>query len=123
MALSHRVELSLAHQDFDTGQNPAPLGLCALRLKQDIVVLKLRGAGEALLDSDTWMRQLDVGARRKRADAGALGTKKSGAEFYVSATTLFSALGVLINLSLRFMQSNQGGLPGFWWRAGPWPGT
>ena len=120
-AWSDRVEVSLARQDFDTGKNLAALGLSGLHLKQDIVGLKLRVAGDAVLDSDTWMPQLAVGLLNKRVDAGALeptltgalGAKKSGTEFYVSATKLFLAPGVLVNLTLRATQANQGGLLGF----------
>ena len=120
-AWSDRVEVSLARQDFDTGKNLAALGLSGLHLKQDIVGLKLRVAGDAVLDSDTWMPQWAVGLLNKRADTGALeptltgalGAKESGTEFYVSATKLFLAPGVLVNLTLRATQANQGGLLGF----------
>ncbi len=121
LTFSDRVELSLARQDLDTGNNLAPLGLGGLHVKQDIVGVKLRVAGDAVLDSDTGMPQLAVGLLHKRADAGALaptltgalGAKKGGTEFYVSATKLFLASGVLVSLTLRATQANQGGLLGF----------
>lgn len=116
-----RFEASLARQDFDTRANLAALGLSGLHLKQDIFGLKLRLAGDAVLDSDRWMPQIAVGVLHKRVDAGALaptltgalGAKSSGTEVYLSATKLFLAPGVLANVTFRATQANQGGLLGF----------
>jgi len=116
-----RVELSIARQDFDTQDNLAPLGLAGLHLKQDIVGLKLRVAGDAILDSDTLMPQIAIGLEHKKAHVGALrptlfgplGAKDSGTDVYVSATKLFLAQGVLVNLTLRSTKANQNGLLGF----------
>jgi hypothetical protein len=122
---NNRVELSLAHQDFNAGDNLAPLGLLGLHLKQDIVGLKLRLAGDAVLDSDRLMPQLAVGMHRKCSDAaalgavlydaqgGPLGARRCGTEVYLSATKLFLAPGVLVNATLRSTEANQGGLLGF----------
>lgn len=118
---SDRVEASIARQDFDTRNNLAALGLCGLHLKQDIVGLKLRLAGDAVLDSDHWMPQIAVGVLHKRTDVGALGptltgalgAKTSGTEVYLSATKLFLAHGILVNATLRATEANQGGLLGF----------
>ncbi len=120
LAWNDRLELSFARQDFDTGDNLAPLGLPGLRLKQDIAGLKLRLAGDAVLDADTWMPQLAVGVLHKRADAGALaptlhgalGARQADAELYLSATKLFLPSRVLANLTLRATRANQGGLLG-----------
>lgn len=116
-----RFELSLAHQDFDTGDNLAPLGLAGLHLRQDIVGAKVRVAGDAVLDADTWMPQVAIGVQAKRARAGAfeptltgtLGANRSGADLYVSATKLLLAQGVLVNATLRATKANQNGLLGF----------
>lgn len=121
VGLHDRVEVSLARQDFDTRSNLAPLGLDGLHLKQDIASVKLRVAGDAILDSDTLMPQIAIGLEAKRSDAGnlgptlygALGAKRSGTDVYVSATKLFLAEGVLVNLTLRSTQANQNGLLGF----------
>ncbi len=121
LGLGERAELSLARQDLDTGDNLAPLGLGGLHLKQDILGAKLRLAGDAVLDSDTWWPQLAVGLLHKRSDSGALeptltgplGARRSGTELYLSATKLFLAPGVLANLTLRATRANQGGLLGF----------
>ncbi|MDE2277650.1 MAG: DUF3034 family protein [Burkholderiales bacterium] len=117
----NRVELSFARQDFDTRDNLAALGLAGLHLKLDVWGLKLRVAGEAILDSDRWTPQIAIGVLHKRVDAGALaptltgalGAAPSGTDVYVSATKLFLAPGLLANLTLRLTQANQGGLLGY----------
>jgi hypothetical protein len=116
-----RIEATLARQDFDTRDNLAPLGLAGLHLKMDVAGLKVRVAGDAVLDSDRWMPQVAVGVLHKSVDAGALtptltgalGASKSGTELYLSATKLFLAPGVLVNATLRSTTANQGGLLGF----------
>jgi hypothetical protein len=127
IAWDDRFELSLAHQDFDTGPVGGALAGALgdpsfndLRLKQDIVGLKLRVAGDAVLDSDSWMPQIAVGLQYKKAHAGpladvltAFGAKDSGTDLYVSATKLFLAQGILANLTLRATKANQNGLLGF----------
>ena len=120
LGLNDRVELSLARQDFDTGDTGAALGLPGLHLKQDIVSAKLRLAGDAVLDTDTWIPQVAIGVEHKTLHAGglaptldALGAKTRGTDVYLSATKLFLAQGVLVNLTLRATQANQNGLLGF----------
>jgi len=127
LAWDDRVELSLAHQDFDTGPVGGALagvlGNAAfndLHLKQDIAGLKLRLAGDAVLDSDTWMPQVAVGVEYKTSHGGpladvlaAFGAKDSGTDVYLSATKLFLASGILANLTLRATKANQNGLLGF----------
>jgi hypothetical protein len=116
-----RVELSIARQDLDTGDNLAPLGLGGLHLRQDIFGAKVRLVGDAVLDSDTLMPQVAIGIERKKTHAGALaptlfgplGARDSGTDVYVSATKLFLAEGVLVNLTLRATRANQNGLLGF----------
>lgn len=121
LGVHDRFELSWARQDLDTGSNLAALGLAGLHLKQDIVGLKARLAGEAVLDSDRLMPQISAGLEFKHTDAGALaptlfgplGAKASGTDAYVSATKLFLAQGLLANLTLRVTKANQNGLLGF----------
>jgi hypothetical protein len=120
LAWGEQLELSIARQDFDTGDTGTALGLPGLHLKQDIVGLKWHFAGDAVLDSDTWMPQLAVGIESKRLDAGglaptlgALGAKTDGVDIYLSATKLLLAQGVLLNGTLRATKANQNGLLGF----------
>ena len=120
LAYDERIELSVAHQDFDTGSTGAALGLPGLRLKMDVVGAKLRLAGDAVLDSDTLMPQVAAGVEFKSLDAGgldatlaALGAGRRGTDFYVSATKLFLAEGILVDGTLRLTKANQNGLLGF----------
>ncbi|MBC7956777.1 MAG: DUF3034 family protein [Cytophagales bacterium] len=115
-----RIEASLARQDFDTGPVGGALGMDGLRLKQDIIGLKLRVAGDAVLDSDSLMPQIAVGVLHKKTHADrlsttltAFGAKDSGTDIYVSATKLFLAQGILVNGTLRATKANQNGLLGF----------
>lgn len=120
LGLDDRVELSLARQDLDTGVTGVALGLPDLHLKQTIVGVKARVAGDAVLESDSLMPQIAVGAQFKSLDSSgldgtldALGASRSGADYYVSATKLFLAQGVLVNATLRATKGNQNGLLGF----------
>ncbi len=115
-----RVEATLARQRFDTGPTGSALGLPGLKLDLDVVGLKARVAGEAVLDADSWMPQVAVGLLHKRLHAGglaptlqALGAKTEGTEFYASATKLLLAPGLLFNVTLRATKANQNGLLGF----------
>lgn len=115
-----RLEASLARQEFDTGQSIAPLGFPGLKLRQTIVGLKLRVAGDAVLDSDNLMPQIAVGIEYKDLDSGrfkpvlrSLGAHTRGTDFYASATKLFLAQSVLVNTTLRATRANQNGLLGF----------
>jgi hypothetical protein len=118
--IGDRIEISLARQDFDTGRTGTALGLPGLHLKQDIVGLKWHFAGDAVLDSDSWMPQLAIGLEHKRVDAasleptlGLLGADLSGTDLYLSATKLLLAEGLLVNGTLRITKANQNGLLGF----------
>ncbi|MBW8849049.1 MAG: DUF3034 family protein, partial [Burkholderiales bacterium] len=112
-----RVEISLAKQDLDTESNLSSLGLDGLHLKQDILGVKVRVVGDAVLDSDTLMPQVAIGLEHKKTHAGALGptlfgplgARGSGTDVYVSATKLFLAQGVLVSLTLRATKANQNG--------------
>ena len=121
-----RVEVSLARQDFDASPSIALNGIAPFgvtpgqHLKMDVLGLKVKVAGDAILDSDTWMPQIAVGLEYKSVDAGSLGsvlnflgTKTTGTDVYVSATKLFLAQSLLVNGTLRYTNANQNGLLGF----------
>jgi hypothetical protein len=125
LGIHDRVELSIARQDLRTGITGTQLGLPGLHLKQNIVGAKVRLAGEAVLDSDSWMPQIATGVQYKSLDSSgldgtlqALGAKRSGTDVYVSATKLFLAPGILVNATLRATKANQNGLLGFGARLG-----
>lgn len=126
LGFKDRIELSVARQDFNASpaialNGIAPFGVTpGQHIKMDIVGLKVRVAGDAVLDSDTLMPQIAVGVEHKRARPGSiqsvynfLGVKNSGTDLYVSATKLFLAQGILVNGTLRYTKANQNGLLGF----------
>jgi hypothetical protein len=120
LGIDDRWELSIARQDFATGSTGRALGLPGLHLKMDIVGAKLRVLGDAVLDSDSWVPQVAAGVELKdtHADAlkpilQALGARTGGFDWYVSATKLLLAQGLLVNGTLRLTKANQNGLFGF----------
>lgn len=115
-----RVEMSVGRQDLDTGITGTALGVPGLHLKLDIVGLKVRLMGDAILDSDTWMPQVTAGVQFKQLKSSgldstlkALGARRDGIDVYLSATKLFLAQGLLVNGTLRLTNANQNGLLGF----------
>jgi Protein of unknown function (DUF3034) len=120
VGIHDRYELSLAQQDFNTRDTGTALGLPGLHLKQTILGAKVRVLGDAVLDSDTWVPQVAVGVQYKKLGStglngtlDALGAKREGVDFYVSATKLFLAQGLLVNGTLRATKANQNGLLGY----------
>lgn len=115
-----RFEFSVARQDLDTRGTGTALGLPGLHLKQDIIGAKVRVAGDAILDADTFMPQIAVGLQYKTlkstgldATLNALGAKRSGTDLYVSATKLYLNQSLLLNGTLRATKANQNGLLGY----------
>ena len=111
-----RVEISLARQEFD-----ASVVVPDTTLRLDILGLKVRVAGDAVLDSESWMPQIAVGAEYKHLDPGAavggvldsVGARRNGVDFFVSATKLVLSQGLLVNATVRATRANQNGLLGF----------
>ncbi|MEN9587709.1 MAG: hypothetical protein RIT15_1284 [Pseudomonadota bacterium] len=120
IGFNNQYELSIARQAFNTGITGPQLSVPNLVLKQTILGVKARVAGDAVLDSDTWKPQLAVGAQFKSLDSTGLdatlttlGAKRAGVDLYASATKLFLAQGILVNGTLRATKANQNGLLGF----------
>ncbi len=115
----NRVELSFAQQRFNTEQVGGALGLGdGFTFKQDIVGVKVRIAGDLVLDSDRAMPQISVGVQYKKNNQPAVlafvgAQDDSGTDVYVTATKLFLAEGLLLNGTLRFTKANQIGILGF----------
>ncbi len=120
------LEVSLARQDFDASPAIALNGIAPFgvqpgqKIKMDVLGLKFKVAGDAVLDSDSLMPQIAVGLEYKSVDPGSIGSvlnfldaKKQGTDLYVSATKLFLAQGILLNGTLRYTRANQNGLLGF----------
>lgn len=114
-----RLELSIAHQRFNTGLTGTALGLDPDHaFRQDVFGAKLRLFGSAVYDQDRWLPQVSIGAQHKRnLDDDlitALGAENdSGTDYYVSATKLFLSQSLLVNTTVRATKANQMGLLGF----------
>ncbi len=119
VGIADRVELSVARQDFKATDGP----LNGLRVSQNIFGVKVKVAGDAVYDQDSWMPQIAVGAEYKRNDGfsgllnvpvTALGAKKtSGTDYYIAATKIFLDQSLLANVTIRETEANQMGLLGF----------
>jgi hypothetical protein len=75
-------------------------------------------AGDAVLEQDSWLPQIAVGAQYKKNDQpGVLAfvgaRDDSGVDYYVSATKLYLAQSLLLNGTVRFTKANQFGILGF----------
>ena len=113
-----RVEVSIAEQRFGLGTT-----VPGLSIKQDVFGLKVKVAGDAVYDQDTYMPQIAVGLQYKHNQnfdpiPRALGARKSsGVDYYVAATKLLlgAAAGrnLLLNATLRATKANQLGILGF----------
>lgn len=114
-----RFELSYARQRFDTRAVGAALGLGrGFTFEQDIIGAKLRLAGDAVLEQDSWLPQIALGVQHKRNRQGAVvravgAESDSGTDIYLSATKLFLAQSLLLNGTLRWTEANQIGILGF----------
>ena len=122
VGFADRVELSLAQQHFKGSLAP----LDQLSIRQDIVGIKVKLAGDAVYDQDRAMPQIAVGALFKRnrgvGGLGALGVSNvtqlgakddSGTDYYVAATKVLLDSSLLLNGTLRATKANQMGLLGF----------
>ena len=119
VGLHDRVELSVSRQAFDTEAVGAALSLGqGFTIHQDTYGVKVKLAGDAVLEQDRWMPQIAVGVQHKRNDQGGLlsaigATSASGTDVYVSATKLYLAQSVLLNATVRLTKANQFGILGF----------
>lgn len=119
VGLYNRVELSYAQQRFNTEDVGAALGLGrGFTFRQDVFGVKVRLFGDAVLEQDSWLPQVSVGAQYKKNDQDAIvkfvGAKRSqGTDYYVNATKLFLAQSLLVNATVRFTKANQIGILGF----------
>ncbi len=122
VGIADRFEMSLAQQHFRGSLAP----LDALSIRQDILGIKVKLAGDAVYDQDRAMPQVAVGALFKRnrglGGLGALGVSKvtqlgasddRGTDYYVAATKLYLDSSLLLNGTVRATKANQMGLLGF----------
>lgn len=118
VGIHDRVELSMARWSFKLSD-----AVPGKALEMTVVGVKLKVAGDAVYDQDTWMPQISVGAQFKSNDDGDFVKANLGAirssdlDVYASATKLWlgaaAGYNVLGNLTLRLTRANQFGLIGF----------
>lgn len=119
VGIYNRVELSVAQQRFNTEDVGAALGLGrGFTFRQTVVGVKVRLFGDAVLDQDSWLPQVSVGAQYKKNNQDAVvkyvGAKRSqGTDYYISATKLILSQSVLLNATVRLTKANQTGILGF----------
>lgn len=119
IGIHDRVEISYAHQTFDTKDVGTALGLgYGYELKQNIIGLKVRVYGDGVLDQDSWIPQIAVGVQYKKHEQGKI-VKSIGAkddkswDFYLTGTKIFLSQSLLANLTIRATEANQLGILGY----------
>jgi hypothetical protein len=119
IGIRDRVEISFARQTFDLNRVGGDLGLRNdFTINQNVVGVKVRLFGNLVLDQDSFLPQVAVGAFYKHNDRGeivrSLGAQRhNDFEYYVSATKLILSQSILLNGTLRLTRANQFGLLGF----------
>lgn len=114
-----RVELSFAKHSFNSLAVGASLNIGhSYKFEQDIFGLKVKVIGDAVLEQNTWIPQVAIGAQFKenknRKVIQSLGVKDNkGVDYYVSATKILLNQSLLYNLTLRATKANQFGILGF----------
>lgn len=120
--IADRLEISLADQQFKGSLAP----LDQLDIRQQIVGVKVKLAGDIVYDQDSAMPQVAAGILYKRQQRlgglGALGVSKvqqlgasddHGYDYYLAATKLMLEHSLLLNATVRATRANQMGLLGF----------
>lgn len=119
VGLYDRVELSYAHQFFDTENAGALLGLGkGFTFEQDIIGVKVRLFGDAVYGQDSILPQVAVGLQYKSGDktglVKALGAKSGqGLDYYVAFTKIFLDQSLVVDATIRATRANEDGLLGF----------
>ena len=117
--INNRVEISYAHQDFNTLKVGGALGLGRnFTFSQDIVGAKVRLYGDTVYDQDSYLPQLAAGVQykigNKNSIVRAVGAKDSqGADFYLAATKLYLEQSLLVDATVRMTRANELGILGF----------
>ena len=111
-----RVEISYAHQDFNTNEIGLALGLGKdYAFSQDVIGAKLRVAGDLVYDT---LPAIAVGVQYKKnnnaAIVRAIGAQHDeGVDYYASVSRLFLSRSILLSGTVRLTKANQLGILGF----------
>ncbi len=115
----NRVELSVARQNFNLREVGNVLALGNRHtISQTIIGTKIRLFGDAVLEQDSPIPQVAIGAQYKINDnkvvvGGALGVKRKSVDFYAAATKIILSKSLLLNATVRMTKANQYGILGF----------
>ena len=115
-----RFEASVTQDQFDA----IGTAIDGLTVKQRIYGLKVRLTGDAIYDQDSWAPQTAVGLEYKKnlgiSDIPGLFSPRqlgarsdSGTDWYLSATKVYLAQSLLLNVTARYTNANEFGLLGF----------
>jgi hypothetical protein len=116
IGLWDRIELSYAHQDFNTNDIGTVLGLGKdYAFSQDIFGAKIRVAGDLVYDK---LPAIAIGAQYKASNndaiVRAIGAKHdAGVDYYATVSKLFLSRSILLSGTARLTKANQMGLLGF----------
>lgn len=111
-----RVEISYAHQDFNTNEIGLALGLGKdYAFSQDVIGAKLRVAGDLVYDA---LPAIAVGVQYKKNNNAtivrAIGAQHDeGVDYYASVSRLFLSRSILLSGTARLTKANQLGILGF----------
>ncbi|MCP1470559.1 hypothetical protein J3E64_002247 [Sphingobium sp. OAS761] len=111
-----RIEISYAHQNFNTNDIGTALGLGKdYAFSQDVIGAKIRVAGDLVYDH---LPAIAVGAQYKRNNNGtivrAIGARDNeGVDYYASVSRLFLSRSILLSATARLTKANQLGILGF----------
>jgi len=111
-----RLEISYAHQDFNTNEIGLALGLGKdYAFSQDVIGAKLKVAGDLVYDT---LPAIAVGAQYKKNNNAtivrAIGAQHDeGIDYYASVSRLLLAHSVLLSATARMTKANQLGILGF----------
>lgn len=116
IGIRDRLEISYAHQNFNTNDIGVALGLGKdYAFSQDVIGAKLRLAGDLVYDR---MPAVAVGVQYKKNNNGAIaravGAKDDeGIDYYASVSRLFLSRSILLSGTVRLTKANQLGILGF----------
>lgn len=111
-----RIEISYAHQDFNTNEIGLALGLGKdYAFSQDVIGAKLRITGDLVYDR---LPAIAVGVQYKKnnnaAIVHAIGAQHDeGVDYYASVSRLFLSRSILLAGTARLTKANQLGILGF----------
>jgi Protein of unknown function (DUF3034) len=119
VGIADRVEISFAHEMFNTESFGGTLGIGkGFTFAEDVAGAKVRLFGDAIYAQDSWIPQVAAGAMYKTVDRRnlvlALGARDSqGVDFYLAATKLLLGQSLLLDATIEMTRANQLGLLGF----------